>query len=81
MANGDSRNGFFYPTLTLMIDSYSMLEWEMLKRVPTIHTRFISGCRNCFRVISSLVKLKVRDMPLGTPRQYHWIILIKRKKE
>ena len=25
MPNGDPRDGFFYPTLTLMIDSYSVI--------------------------------------------------------
>ena len=28
MPNGEPRDGFFYPTLTLMIDSYNLLDNE-----------------------------------------------------
>ena len=28
MPNGETRDGFFYPTLTLMIDSYNLLDNE-----------------------------------------------------
>ena len=28
MPNGDPRDGFFYPTLTIMIDSYIIIHWS-----------------------------------------------------
>ena len=33
MPNGDSLDGFFYPTLTLVIDSYSMGRIHSYKKV------------------------------------------------
>ena len=39
MPNGDPRDGFFYPTLTLMIDSHNISKGPELKYEKYISTR------------------------------------------
>ena len=38
MPNGDPRDGFFYPTLTLMMDSYNI--WLSLNHNNSVHEYF-----------------------------------------
>ena len=42
MPNGDPQGGFFYPTLTLMIDSYSPLRKETFRVLDHAQTSLVS---------------------------------------
>ena len=40
MPNGDPQDRFFYPTLTLMIDSYMQEYYHIGRNLPTVSTTF-----------------------------------------
>ena len=74
MPNGDPRGGFFYPTLTFMIDSYYLAEAERAGCFALIVFLLLCGCQfsvSLPRSAKDWQQLSIyRDLPASKMSKY-----------
>ena len=63
MPNGDPRDGFFYPTLTLMIDSYIVHERE--RKIGIYHFTTLAIKQTNLLLIGSKIQIDHSNDPIG----------------